>query len=67
MKYAKPHQSIGIFDNKIYCFGIPANNNTNIEEYDIATNKWREVVLTNFLCNPFNFATGFSVLQINDT
>lgn len=67
MKNPKPHQSIALFDQQIFCFGIPAPNKINIEEYDIANDRWKEVILTNFLCNPFNFASGFSTVQINES
>ena len=65
MKYPKPHQSSALFDKKIYCFGIPSENNLNIEEYSIDKNQWRDIKIANFLCNPFNFAAGFSAMQIN--
>ena len=49
----------------MYCFGIPEHKKVNIERYSIAENQWEEVTLTNFLSNPFNFASGFTTLQIN--
>lgn len=37
----------------------------NIERYDITHNQWEDIVITNFLSNPFNFASGFATAQIN--
>ena len=62
----KPHQSTSAFADSIYCFGIPENKKINIERYDIASNEWEDIVITNFLSNPFNFASGFITLQINE-
>jgi hypothetical protein len=62
----KPHQSTATFNDSIYCFGIPENKKINIERYDINSNEWEDIVITNFLSNPFNFASGFITLQINE-
>lgn len=61
----KPHQSTTTFNNSIYCFGIPENKKINIEKYDINANEWEDITITNFLSNPFNFASGFITIQIN--
>lgn len=65
MHSAKPHQSTSTFNDSIYCFGIPENKKMNIEKYDIINNQWEDIVITNFLSNPFNFASGFAAAQIN--
>ena len=62
---SKPHQSVASFQNSLFCFGIPLPGKINIEKYTIQDNIWREVSISNFLCNPFNFASGFSTIQIN--
>lgn len=62
----KPHQSTSVFGDSIYCFGIPENKKINIERYDIVSNEWEDIFITNFLSNPFNFASGFITLQINE-
>lgn len=67
MKCPKAHQSTCLFENRIYCFGIPSTSKVNIEEYDIETNRWRDIHVQNFLGNPFNFAASFSSIQINDS
>jgi hypothetical protein len=61
----KAHQSTTTFNDSIYCFGIPENKKINIERYDINSNEWEDITITNFLSNPFNFASGFITLQIN--
>lgn len=68
MNTIKPHQSCSIFNstNSIYCFGIPENKKINIEKYHIDKNIWEDIMITNFLSNPFNFAAGFMACQIND-
>lgn len=38
-----------------------------MEKYEIESNEWEEISITNFLSNPFNFASGFVTIQINDT
>jgi hypothetical protein len=63
----KPHQSTATFNDTIYCFGIPENRKINVEKYDIGGNEWEEINITNFLSNPFNFASGFVTIQINET
>ena len=63
----KPHQSVAVFKNNIYCFGIPIPGKVNIEKYDISANSWKEIAIENFLSNPFNFAYGFSTIQINES
>ena len=63
----KPHQSTCSFDDAIYCFGIPEHKKINIERYDTGRNEWEDIQLTNFLSNPFNFASGFTTVQINRT
>ena len=65
MHSVKPHQSTAVFNDSIYCFGIPESKKINIEKYDIKTNQWEEIVIGNFLSNPFNFASGFITCQIN--
>lgn len=66
MKTAKAHQTTCLFGEKIYCFGIPSTSKVNIEEYDVAVDRWRDIHIPNFLGNPFNFAASFSALQINE-
>ena len=67
MHTIKPHQSTVVFNDSIYCFGIPESKKINIEKYDIQKNVWEEIVIGNFLSNPFNFASGFITTQINST
>lgn len=66
MKSSKAHQTICLFGNKIYCFGIPSTSKVNIEEYDTVADRWKDVHIPNFLGNPFNFAASFSAIQINE-
>lgn len=65
MQSVKPHQSTAVFKDSIFCFGIPESKKINIEKYDIVQNEWEEIVISNFLSNPFNFASGFVTVQIN--
>ncbi len=65
MALPKPHQSAVCFEKYIYCFGIPDQRKVNIERYNIETDRWEDVIVSNFLSNPFNFASGFAALQIN--
>lgn len=37
---AKPHQSTSVFNDVIYCFGIPESKKINVEKYDIVKNEW---------------------------
>lgn len=66
MSAAKPHQTVCVYNNSILAFGLSFNENAlNIERYDIDLGKWKSVVVSNLLSNPFNFAAGFSSIQIN--
>jgi len=38
MHSIKPHQSTCVFNDSIYCFGIPESKKINIERYDINNN-----------------------------
>jgi hypothetical protein len=67
MNSVKPHQTVAVFRNSIIAFGLSFSETTlNIERLDIDQMKWRQVSVANLLSNPFNFAAGFSAIQINE-
>lgn len=66
MNSVKPHQTVVVYNNSIVVFGLSFNENSlNIERLDLETMKWRQLSVCNLLSNPFNFAAGFSSIQIN--
>lgn len=67
MNNAKPHQSVVAFRNSIIAFGLSFSETTlNIERLDVDKLQWKAVSVSNLLSNPFNFAAGFSSIQVNE-
>ena len=67
MNAVKPHQSVVVFRNSIIAFGLAFSETTlNIERLDIEQMRWKSMSVSNLLSNPFNFAAGFSSIQVNE-
>lgn len=67
MNTVKPHQSVVVYRDSIIAFGLSFGETTlNIERLDIEQMRWKQVSVANLLSNPFNFAAGFSAVQINE-